>query len=171
LVGTAYSRTIRRPYRPFACRRVPPFRPLAMSATSRIDCPIAMFVSLAALTGCTAEVHRYVRFPDFLHPGWAQHQRSEAIEHDPYVLNDVGPEVVGGRPREYLQPVNEVERARMNATPPVAFQPVPVPSLPSPPPATVAPPPVATTPPILTTPFPPTPVISPSGQVRARSPY
>jgi hypothetical protein len=141
-----------------------------MSDFSRNVCSIVVVTSAAAMAGCTAEVHRYIRFPDVLHPGWAQHQRAEAVEHDPYPLNDVGPEVVGGRPREYLQPVNEVERARMYASPPVVAQPMAVPSVPAAPPTIVATPPVVTSP-VVTTPYQPTPIISPSGQVRARSPY
>jgi hypothetical protein len=117
------------------------------------------------VTGCTAEVHRYVRFPDFMSPGWAQQQRADAIVHDPYTLNDIGPEVVGGRPREYQQPVTEVERARMNTVPPVALRPIPVPTLPAAPPSYVSPPPV------VTTPFPTAPAPAPPVQVRPRSPY
>jgi hypothetical protein len=142
----------------------------SMLVSSQIKRSIAIFVGAPVLTGCTAEVHRYIHFPDLTHPGWAQQQRQEAIEHDPYVLNDVGPEVIGGRPREYLQPVNEVERARMNAAPPVTVQPIPVPSLPATP-QVITTPPVATTPPVVTTPYPPAPFTSPSGQVRPRSPY
>jgi hypothetical protein len=119
-----------------------------------------MLAALATAGGCTPEVHRYMRFPDFFHPGWAHQQRHEAIEHDPYPLDDVGPEVVGGRPREYQRPLNEVERARLNTLPPVALQPAPVPALPiSPPPVVTSPyPPVAAP---AATPFP----------VQQRSPY
>ena len=115
---------------------------------------------LAAASGCTPEVHRYMRFPNFLHPGWAHQQRLEAIEHDPYPLDDVGPEVVGGRPREYQRPLNEVERARLNTVPPVGFRPVPVPTFP------------ITPPPVVTTPFPPVAVpAAPPFPVQQRSPY
>jgi hypothetical protein len=120
-------------------------------------------VSLLAAAGCTPEAHRYIRFPTLWSPGTAPYQRAEAIRHDPYPLNDVGPEIEGGRPREYQQPVNEVERSRMAAPRPVALQPIPVPVLPAAP--VVTPPPVVTTPPIITTP-PPTPY-----QVQPRSPY
>ena len=117
-----------------------------MPTSSQKKCSLAVLVMVPVVTGCTAEMHRYVRFPDFMSPGWAQQQRAEAIVHDPYTLNDIGPEVVGGRPREYQQPVTEVERARMNTAPPVAFQPIPVPTLPTVPPTFVSPPPVVTTP-------------------------
>ena len=80
------------------------------------------------------QAHRYIRFPNFVQPGWAHQQRQEAVEHDPYPLDDVGPEVVGGRPREYARPLNEVERARRNTLPPVAMQPIPVQPVPMTPP-------------------------------------
>lgn len=136
-----------------------------MPISPQAKCRFVTLVIVSAVSGCTAEIHRYVRFPDFMSPGWAQQQRADAIEHDPYTLNDIGPEVVGGRPREYLQPVNEVERARMNTTPPIALQPVPIPTLPAAPPTVVAPPPV------VTTPFPTAPMSTPPVQVRPRSPY
>jgi hypothetical protein len=136
-----------------------------MPISSQAKCSFVVLSILPAIAGCTAEIHRYVRFPDFMSPGWAQQQRAEAIEHDPYTLNDIGPEVVGGRPREYMQPVPEVARARMNTSPPVALQPVPIPTLPAAPPTVVAPPPV------VTTPFPIVPMSTPPVQVRPRSPY
>ena len=119
----------------------------------------------AAVMGCTPEVRNYIRFPDLPHPGWAQQQRLEAIEHDPYPLDDIGPEVVGGRPREYQRPVPEVDRARMNAAPPPAATPFVVPALPA------GPPPVVTGPPIVTTPYPAAPVQSPPFQTQQRAPY
>jgi hypothetical protein len=135
-----------------------------MPIRSPFKCSIAV-VTATVCAGCTAEIHRYVRFPDFLSPGWAQQQRAEAIVHDPYALNDVGPEVVGARPREYQQPVTEVERARMNTSPPLALQPIPVPALPAVPPGYVSPPPV------VTTPFPTAPAPNQPIEVRPRSPY
>jgi hypothetical protein len=121
-------------------------------------------VAAAISAGCTPEAHRYIRFPNLLHPGWAGQQRAEAIEHDPYPLDDVGPEVVGGWPREYQRPLNEVERVRLKAPPPIALQPIPVPSFPA------APPPVAP-PPVVTTPYPPAAVPAAPIQVQPRSPY
>jgi hypothetical protein len=129
--------------------------------SKRADPLWLLFAAAVAVNaiGCTPEVHRYMRFPDFVHPGWAHEQRGEAIEHDPYPLDDVGPEVVGGRPREYQRPLNEVERARMKAPPPIAFQPIPVPSFPAAPP------------PVVTAPFPPSAVPATPIQVQPRSPY
>jgi hypothetical protein len=136
--------------------------PIAMLKRPVFQRLVVVAVAAACYTGCTPEVHRYKRFPDFFHPGWAQQQRNDAVAHDPYPLDDVGPEIVGGRPREYQRPLNEVERARMKAPPPIALQPIPVPSLPA------APPPVVTTPvaPVAVPAVPAAPI-----QVQPRSPY
>lgn len=112
-----------------------------------------------SVAGCTPEAQRYIRFPNLFHPGPAGYQRAEAVEHDPYPQGDVGPEVVGGRPLGYLQPVNEVDRARMAAPRPPVLQPIPVPSWP-------------VTQPVVTTPYPaaPPPQATPY-QFQQRSPY
>jgi hypothetical protein len=44
---------------------------------------------------------RSLQGPDLFEPGDLLTQRYRAIEHDPYPSNDLGPEVVGGRPRDY----------------------------------------------------------------------
>ncbi len=124
---------------------------------------IAIFV-LSSI-GCSPEIHRYIRFPDLAHPGPAAVQRAEAIQHDPYPLNDVAPEIVGGRPLAYQQGLTEEERARL--TPPVraVVTPVPVPgSAVTAPPVLASPLPIAplqpgvplvtAPPPIVTTPAP-----------------
>ena len=58
--------------------------------------------------GCSSTVRK----PQLLHPGPAEYQRYNATQFDPYPQNDVGPEIVGGRPEGYMQPPNEIERAR-----------------------------------------------------------
>lgn len=132
------------------------------------------FIAFAAMTlsaiGCTPEAHRYIRFPNLASPGPAPYQRAEAIRHDPYPLNDVGPEIEGGRPREYQQPVNEVERARMATPRALGVQPVPF--LPIAPPPIVGPAPVVAPPPVITTPYPAAPPLPPTPyQIQPRSPY
>lgn len=64
---------------------------------------------LALATGCSP----FMRTPNLLHPGPVGPQRTDAIYHDPYPLDDVGPEIVGGRPLEYQRPVPEVTRGRL----------------------------------------------------------
>jgi hypothetical protein len=100
-----------------------------------------LIVALGVTTaGCSAEASRYIHFPDFSHPGPAAYQRAQAIQHDPYPLNDVGPEIVGGRPLAYQQSLTEEERALLR--PPAAGRLVPIPA----PGANVAAPPVLSSP-------------------------
>ena len=65
-------------------------------------------VSLAAATGCAYGTH----YPKLRSPGPAKYQRANAEAYDPYPLPDLGPEIDGGRPREFGIPRNEVERAQ-----------------------------------------------------------
>lgn len=65
-------------------------------------------ICVLLLCGCSPTLHK----PQLLHPGPAWYQRRIAEEFDPYPLNDLGPEIVGGRPREFQKPDNEVTRAR-----------------------------------------------------------
>ncbi len=60
------------------------------------------------LVGCSAAVRK----PQLLHPGPAPYQRYNATQFDPYPLNDLGPEIVGGRPIDFQKPANELERGR-----------------------------------------------------------
>jgi len=62
----------------------------------------------AALTGCATGGH-----PDFWHPGNIQTQRLRAVVHDPYPDQDQGPVVMGGRPRDYAEPLPEAVRNRI----------------------------------------------------------
>lgn len=52
-------------------------------------------------------------WPRWTNPGTIQQQRLEATVHDPYSDPDLGPEVVGGRPRDYQQPLPEPVRNRL----------------------------------------------------------
>lgn len=45
--------------------------------------------------------------------GTVDRQNSRAVIHDPYPLNDIGPEVVGGRPRGYMNPLPEAKRSQI----------------------------------------------------------
>ncbi len=45
-------------------------------------------------------------------PGTIRQQQLSASVHDPYVDNDAGPEVVGGRPRDFQKPWSEADRSR-----------------------------------------------------------
>jgi hypothetical protein len=50
--------------------------------------------------------------PRWLGPGPAAYQQRKAERFDPYADNDIGPTVVGGRPRDFDKPVAEPTRAR-----------------------------------------------------------
>lgn len=63
---------------------------------------------LLPLSACSTAVHK----PRLLHPGPSGYQRHIAEQYDPYPLNDLGPEIVGGRPREFQKPQDEVTRSR-----------------------------------------------------------
>jgi len=61
----------------------------------------------AAVSGCKG-----LSGPSWLRPGPTEYQRRAAERFDPYPDQNIAPEVVGGRPREFQQPVAEPERAR-----------------------------------------------------------
>jgi hypothetical protein len=42
--------------------------------------------------------------------GSVDRQKARSVVFDPYPLNDIGPEVVGGRPRGFQQPLAEAKR-------------------------------------------------------------
>jgi hypothetical protein len=87
-----------------------------------------MIAALAAgITGCLPEREELAQ--SLAHPGPTAYQRALANQHDPFLLNDVGPEVVGGRPRDFDMPMNEVERARLGRTPPPGVAPIVAPAV------------------------------------------
>lgn len=51
--------------------------------------------------------------------GTEERQKYRAAAFDPYPLNDIGPEVVGGRPRGFMNPLPEAKR---NQIEPLAAQ-------------------------------------------------
>ncbi len=134
----------------------------------RQACPIrrVAFISslAAAFAGCSGLQRPY----DFWNPGDARYQRSVAVAHDPYPLNDLGPPIDGGRPRGFQKPLTEVQRSQLYNPPQRPLRPLPTvqpavvtpgpmqPLTPSPwPPAASAPLPL-TTAPVQTVPLPST---------------
>jgi hypothetical protein len=65
---------------------------------------VALSVACAALGGCAGNI---------FDPGNIYQQRLQATIHDPYSDQDLGPEVVGGRPRDYQQQLPEPVRNRL----------------------------------------------------------
>jgi hypothetical protein len=60
-------------------------------------------LALAPMCGCLAT-------PNIVHPGTEQYQQARARVFEPYPENEPGPPIAGGRPREYMNPVAEVNR-------------------------------------------------------------
>ena len=54
--------------------------------------------------------------PQLYHPGSAGYQRANALQYDPYPLDDVAPPVAGTRPKEYDRPIPEVKRGQTYTT-------------------------------------------------------
>lgn len=78
-----------------------------MSVVMRLLVATVVLSSLASI-GC-----RGYRTPFNTPAGTFRQQRFEAVAHDPYPQDDLGPEVVGGRPRDYQKPVAEPVRDKM----------------------------------------------------------
>jgi hypothetical protein len=70
---------------------------------------------LAGASGCSD-----MSPPDLFNAGPARYQQMRAQRFDPYPENDIGPEVVGGRPLGYQKPVAEPSRARWQLKNPFA---------------------------------------------------
>lgn len=78
--------------------------------------PGRLLLALAAMIAATGCGPRF-RVPNPFHPGATGPQRYDAVYHDPYPLDDIAPEIVGGRPREYQRPVPQVTRGRLFRAP------------------------------------------------------
>lgn len=83
----------------------PPWSGAARAAVATL-LTIALAVGGGLVTGCTSGR------PNLRNPGDLQTQRFNAIAHDPYTDVDAGPEVVGGRPRDFQKPLPEPVRNR-----------------------------------------------------------
>lgn len=75
---------------------------------------IVLLVLMLSLAGGCASLGK----PQWLEPGPAANQRRRAVRFDPYLQDDIAPSQLrlsimdGARPRDFLQPVPEVKRAR-----------------------------------------------------------
>ncbi len=80
-----------------------------------MDWTRASIIALSLLlttAGC-----RTAAMPSFCCPGPANQQQLRAQRFDPYTESELGPEVLGGRPREYDRAIPEVDRARWTSMP------------------------------------------------------
>jgi len=71
---------------------------------------LMLFLALP-LAACSPTLRR----PQLLHPGPAGFQRNNALLFDPYPSDDLGPEIVGGRPRGFQKPPQEITRSRQQS--------------------------------------------------------
>ena len=69
---------------------------------------LVLLVASAPLAACSPTI----RWPRLVGPGPAPYQRAAAEQSDPFPINDLGPPIVGGRPREFDKPRDEVRRSR-----------------------------------------------------------
>lgn len=73
----------------------------------------------SAFLGCSSGPFGLGRWAsDRFGQGSIDRQKARAVVIDPYPLNDIGPEVVGGRPREFAYPMPEASRNELTARPP-----------------------------------------------------
>ncbi len=68
---------------------------------------VAAALLVAGFMGCRSD--RSLLQP----PGSVEKQRFNATMFDPYADNDIGPEVVGGRPKDFQKPLSESDRSRL----------------------------------------------------------
>lgn len=65
-----------------------------------------ILLSLLTVSGCRS------MWPSIFRPGPTEVQRANASRHDPYTDENIGPEVVGGRPRDFQKPRPEPVRGQ-----------------------------------------------------------
>lgn len=75
-----------------------------------------MLLCALSLAGCSraagpGDANKF-GLPNLAHPGSASYQRTRAQYFDPYPEPQVGPNIDSARPRDFQQPLPEVERAR-----------------------------------------------------------
>ena len=73
-----------------------------------------------------------MQMPRLASPGSAGYQRYNALQYDPYPLDDIAPPVAGTRPQEYSRPIPEVTRGQAFNAQPRTPQPVLPPSFAAP---------------------------------------
>jgi hypothetical protein len=75
-----------------------------------VACSLA-FALLSFLGGCKGTELGSKRWGGSAYgQGSVDRQKARAVYFDPYPLNDIGPEVVGGRPRGFQSPLPEANR-------------------------------------------------------------
>ena len=87
-----------------------------LTQTIRLAAFTILLLSLAVSSGCkdgSMGAHRWGGSP--YGQGSVERQKARAVTFDPYPLNDVGPEIVGARPRGFTTPLSEPVRNELTA--------------------------------------------------------
>jgi hypothetical protein len=74
--------------------------------------PLLKLLIVGAFSAPLVACSPTIRWPRLYGPGPAPYQRRLAEEFDPYPSPDLGPPLVGARPREFQIPRDEVRRSR-----------------------------------------------------------
>lgn len=99
--GVCFAPIIRRPW---DC----PATPGTISTMSYRWKLLLCVLALIAAPGCPS------MWPNVFRPGPIGYQRDNATMYDPYPSIHAGPEVVGGRPREFQQPLTEPRHSQID---------------------------------------------------------
>jgi hypothetical protein len=68
--------------------------------------------SVAPQQPLPANPYSGVQGPNWNNPGTLSQQQQQATVFDPFASNEAGPEIVGGRPRDFQKPMTEATRAQ-----------------------------------------------------------
>lgn len=75
--------------------------------------PLRLMLLAAVVGGSVASSGCHLR-PEWGSPGDMNSQRARSMQHDPYPSNELGPPILGIRPRDYDQPRSEVTQLQAN---------------------------------------------------------
>ncbi len=76
----------------------------------------AMFAVVFFIAGCQGSQLGSKRWSGGIYGQGSENlQKYRAAAFDPYPLNDIGPEVVGGRPRGFMNPLPEANRNQIES--------------------------------------------------------
>jgi hypothetical protein len=77
---------------------------------------LIVMVTLSLGVGCKGS-----QYAERFGLGTMDQQKAKAADFDPFPLNDIGPPVMGGRPRGFMDPLPEPKRAELQARQPSPY--------------------------------------------------